>query len=87
MRSVTLGSVVPASRRRALALAIVLAAQCMFAMDQQIGGALGIAVITSIYTLNSVPGQAAAGMFAAFGAGAAIALTAGMVAWLALRGR
>jgi len=33
MASLTLGSVAPASGRRALALFIVLAAQCMFAMD------------------------------------------------------
>lgn len=63
------------------------AASGLLQMNQQIGGALGIAVITSIYTLNSVPGQAAAGLSAAFGAGAAIALAAGLVAWLAVRGR
>lgn len=56
-------------------------------MDQQIGGALGIAVITSIYSLNTVPGQYAAGLSMAFGAGAAIALAAAVIAWGAVRGR
>lgn len=63
------------------------AASGLLQMDQQIGGALGIAVITSIYSLNSVPGQYAAGLPAAFGAGAGIALVAAVMAWVAVRGR
>lgn len=56
-------------------------------MDQQIGGALGIAVIASIYSLNSVPGQYAAGLPAAFGVGAGIAMAAAVMAWVAVRAR
>lgn len=63
------------------------AASGLLQMDQQIGGALGIAVITSIYSLNSVPGQSAAGLSAAFGAGAAIALAAAGMAWVVVRDR
>jgi EmrB/QacA subfamily drug resistance transporter len=63
------------------------AASGLLQMDQQIGGALGIAVITSIYSLNSVPGQYAAGLPAAFCAGAGIALAAAVMAWVAVRGR
>lgn len=50
-------------------------------MDQQIGGALGIAVITSVYTLAAVPGQFASGLATAFGSAAAVALVAALVAW------
>ena len=63
------------------------AASGLLQMDQQIGGALGIAVITSIYSLNSVPGHYAAGLPAAFGAGAGIALAAAGMAWGVVRGR
>ena len=63
------------------------AASGLLQMDQQIGGALGIAVITSIYSLNSVPEQYAAGLPAAFGVGAGIALAAAVMAWVALRAR
>ena len=63
------------------------AASGLLQMDQQIGGALGIAVITSIHMLTGVPGQYAAGLPAAFGAGAAIALVAAGIAWGAVRGR
>ncbi|WP_426689968.1 MFS transporter [Rhodanobacter ginsengiterrae] len=50
-------------------------------MDQQIGGALGIAVITSIYALAAVPDRFASGFPAAFIAGAIIAVVAALVAW------
>ena len=50
-------------------------------MDQQIGGALGIAAITSIYAFAAVPGRFASGLPAAFAGGAAIALVAALVAW------
>ena len=63
------------------------AASGLLQMDQQIGGALGIAVITSIHMLTGLPGQYAAGLPAAFGAGAAIALVAAGIAWGAVRGR
>lgn len=54
-------------------------------MDQQIGGALGIAVIASIYTFAAVPGQYTSGLPAAFGSGAAIALISAIVAWFCVR--
>lgn len=50
-------------------------------MDQQIGGALGIAAITSIYAFAAVPGRFAAGLPAAFAGGAVIALVAAIIAW------
>jgi hypothetical protein len=54
-------------------------------MDQQIGGALVIAVIASIYSLAAVPGNHVSGLPTAFGAGAAIAMVAAVVAWRAVR--
>ncbi|MCC0807642.1 MFS transporter [Methylobacterium sp. W2] len=50
-------------------------------MDQQIGGALGIAAITSIYAFAVVPGRFASGLPAAFVGGAIIASVAAIVAW------
>jgi EmrB/QacA subfamily drug resistance transporter len=50
-------------------------------MDQQIGGALGIAVISSIYALGSTSGSFAAGLSAAFLAAAAIAASGAIIAW------
>lgn len=49
-------------------------------MDQQIGGALGIAAITSIYALAEVPGRFALGLPAAFCGGVVLALAAAVVA-------
>jgi len=54
-------------------------------MDQQIGGALGIAVITSIYAWAAVPGQHVSGLPAAFAGGALLALVAAVIAWRAFR--
>ncbi|TCQ97170.1 MFS transporter [Neorhizobium sp. JUb45] len=54
-------------------------------MDQQIGGALGIAVIASIYTFAVVPGEYTSGLPAAFGSGAAIALISAVAAWFCVR--
>jgi MFS family permease len=56
-------------------------------MDQQIGGALGIAVITSIYALAAVPDRFASGFPAAFIAGAIIAVVAAFVAWRSIEPR
>lgn len=50
-------------------------------MDQQIGGALGIAAITSIYALAEVPGRFALGLPAAFCGGVVLALAAAVIAW------
>lgn len=50
-------------------------------MDQQIGGALGIAAITSIYALAGVPGRFALGLPAAFCGGVVLALAAAVIAW------
>ncbi|RYE40227.1 MAG: MFS transporter [Hyphomicrobiales bacterium] len=63
------------------------AASGLLQMDQQIGGALGIAVITSIYAVAAEPGQYVSGLPAAFGGGAVIALASAIVAWIAIRGR
>jgi EmrB/QacA subfamily drug resistance transporter len=56
------------------------AASGLLQMDQQIGGALGIAVVTSIYTLNAAPASYTSGFAAAFGSGAVIALLAALIA-------
>jgi EmrB/QacA subfamily drug resistance transporter len=55
-------------------------------MDQQIGGALGIAVITSIYSFALVPGDYSSGLPAAFGGGAVIALVSASIALLTIPG-
>lgn len=57
------------------------AASGLLQMDQQIGGALGIAVITSVYSFNVVPGNYVSGLPAAFGCAAVIALVAALIAW------
>lgn len=56
-------------------------------MDQQIGGALGIAAITSVYALAAMPGRFASGLPAAFAGGGVIALVAAMIAWRTLAPR
>jgi sugar phosphate permease len=53
-------------------------------MDQQIGGALGIAAITAIYAFAAMPGRFASGLPAAFGGGAGLALVAALIAWRCL---
>ena len=53
-------------------------------MDQQIGGALGIAAITAIYAFAAIPGRFASGLPAAFGGGAGLALVAALIAWRCL---
>jgi EmrB/QacA subfamily drug resistance transporter len=63
------------------------AASGLLQMDQQIGGALGIAVVTAIYTLAVEPGRYVSGLPAAFGGGAAIAFVAAIIAWRAFRPR
>lgn len=63
------------------------AASGLLQMDQQIGGALGIAVISAVYALAVVPGQYVSGLPVAFGVGAVIALVAAATAWITIRGR
>jgi hypothetical protein len=63
------------------------AASGLLQMDQLIGGALGSVVITEIYTLAVEPGRYVSGLPAAFGAGAAIAFLAAVIAWHAFRPR
>jgi EmrB/QacA subfamily drug resistance transporter len=63
------------------------AASGLLQMDQQIGGALGIAVITALYTLNVAPTSFVSGLGAAFGGGAVIALLAAVTAWTTVRVR
>jgi EmrB/QacA subfamily drug resistance transporter len=50
-------------------------------MNQQVGGALGIAAITSIYAFAAIPGLFASGLPAAFVGGAVVAAVAAIVAW------
>jgi MFS family permease len=52
------------------------AASGLVQMDQQIGGALGVAVLTAAYAAASVPGDFAAGLPVAFGLAAVIAMLA-----------
>lgn len=63
------------------------AASGLLQMDQQIGGALGIAVITSIYAFTAVPERFASGLPTAFGVAAVIAAVAALVGWRAIRPR
>lgn len=61
------------------------AASGLLQMDQQIGGALGIAAMTSIYTFAAVPGEFVSGLPAAFAGGAVIAMVAALLAWLGVQ--
>jgi EmrB/QacA subfamily drug resistance transporter len=63
------------------------AASGLLQMDQQIGGALGIAVMAAIYALAATPGSYVSGLPAAFGGGAVIALVAAIVAWRCVTGQ
>lgn len=49
-------------------------------MDQQIGGALGIAIITAVYSMGGIPGQFVPGLSMAFVVAACIAMAAIVVA-------
>jgi EmrB/QacA subfamily drug resistance transporter len=62
------------------------AASGLLQMDQQIGGALGISIMTSIHASAAAPGQYASGLPAAFAGGAAIAALAALIAWNRLGG-
>jgi predicted MFS family arabinose efflux permease len=57
------------------------AASGLLQMTQQIGGALGIAAMTSIYALAAAPGDSVSGLPAAFAGGAVIAAVAACIAW------
>lgn len=58
------------------------AASGLLQMDQQIGGAIGIAAITSMYAFTAVPDRFASGLPAAFlGAALIAALAAAIAAW------
>jgi len=61
------------------------AASGLLQMDQQIGGALGIAVIAAVYALAADPARFAVGLPVAFGAAAAIAALAALLAWFGIR--
>jgi len=63
------------------------AASGLLQMDQQVGGALGLAIITAVYAGGMVPGQFTAGLGFAFSVAAALALLAALVAIRAVRGR
>lgn len=61
------------------------AASGLLQMDQQIGGALGIAIIASIYALVADPAHFAGGLPVAFIAAAVIAALASVLAWLGIQ--
>lgn len=54
-------------------------------MDQQIGGALGIAIIASVYALVADPEHFTIGLPVAFCAAAVIAALASLLAWFGIR--
>lgn len=54
-------------------------------MDQQVGGALGIAMIAAVYAGGAVEGQFTAGIGTAFLVAAAVSLLAAIVAWRMVR--
>ena len=56
------------------------AASGLLQMDQQVGGALGLAIIAAVYAGNSMPGQFTAGFGPAFVVAAALSLLAALVA-------
>ncbi|WZP01186.1 MFS transporter (plasmid) [Isosphaeraceae bacterium EP7] len=60
------------------------AASGLLQMDQQIGGALGIAAIMSIYAIPAVPGQFVGGLSGAFLGAAIISTIAACIAWWAI---
>jgi EmrB/QacA subfamily drug resistance transporter len=57
------------------------AASGLLQMDQQIGGALGIAVITALYAFAATPGNFVSGLPVAFAGATMLALIAAVVAW------
>ncbi|WP_435821053.1 MFS transporter [Micromonospora musae] len=59
----------------------------LFQTMQQLGGAMGLAVIASVYAVNSVPGQFLPGVREAFVAAAVLAAVAGISALLAVSRR
>jgi EmrB/QacA subfamily drug resistance transporter len=63
------------------------AASGLLQMDQQIGGAIGIAITTSIYALAAMPDRYASGLPAAFISGAVIAILAALLAFRMLDAR
>ena len=56
------------------------AASGLLQMDQQVGGALGLAVITAVYTANAIPGRFTAGLGTAFSVAAMVSLAGALVA-------
>lgn len=54
-------------------------ASSLLQMDQQIGSALGIAVIAAVYASTAVPGNFAEGLPTAFMVAAAIALATSLI--------
>lgn len=60
--------------------------RALLQMDQQVGGALGIAVIAAVYALGSRPDQFIAGLANAYFTAAVIAVFAALVAWRGIPG-
>lgn len=64
------------------------AASGLLQMDQQVGGALGLAIIAAVYAGNSMPGQFTIGLGTAFAVAAAVSLLATVIAiWTVRRKR
>ena len=60
------------------------AASGLLQMDQQVGGALGLAIIAAVYAGNAVPGRFTAGLATAFAVAATVSLLAALVAMLTI---
>lgn len=56
------------------------AASGLLQMDQQVGGALGLAVVAAVYAANAVPKDFSSGLGAGFAAAAAISLLSAVIA-------
>jgi MFS family permease len=61
------------------------AASGLLQMDQQVGGALGLAIITAVYAGHAVPGRFTAGLGTAFAVAATVSLLAALVALRTVR--
>lgn len=62
------------------------AASGLLQMDQQIGGALGIAVVTSVFAFTSIPGDFVSGLPMAFGVAALLSAMAAMLTTVVVLG-
>jgi len=63
------------------------AASGLLQMDQQVGGALGLAVITAVYAVSAVPSKFTAGLSTAFAVAAIVSIVASLIAIRTVRGK